>query len=142
MGELTPEAWAANVLARRRSTIEKVVSAEGVCDRMVGGRQDRAGITVVAEPSSEWRVKFETSAADTAELVRASYGEAAIYGLIDVLATVPESPLLDLLIRVVKVEIDPISSSQHAFRIAGRRAGREVLLRAGVPTFKALRSPD
>jgi hypothetical protein len=115
-----------NDLANRRSlVIQETVLVGGVRDKVLGPRSDFAAIEVLCEPAEE--PELEVSAANKDEAKRGGYLDQAVYGLLDVLLTQSLYPLRNVRITVTKFSIDPIKSSQMAFRLAGRDAGSKIL---------------
>ena len=54
----------------------------------------------------------------------------AVLGVLDVLTTRPPLPLLNVRLRIVAAEFDPVASSERAFRLAGRDAAEKIIAAA------------
>ncbi|MFL6199172.1 MAG: hypothetical protein ACJ76J_08350 [Thermoanaerobaculia bacterium] len=77
------------------------------------------------EPSRLLEVLTEKSIPE--EVVRDGFTDAAAMGILDVLMTAGPYPIKNVRIIIEQLDVDPIESSQHAFRMAGRDAARKLL---------------
>jgi hypothetical protein len=124
----TIEDWTEDIRTSRPQALAEAIAVTGVRDSWADpcpfGRVD-----VIAEPAESWSVDVELSR----ELMEAPYAAAflkeAVFGVMDVLLVDGPSPLLGVRLRVVGLVIDSVRSSQMAFRLAGRDAGKKI--RAG-----------
>ena len=120
-------AWAEGLLHLQRMTIRAPITVTGVYDRHLGPRWNYAYIKVIAEPSEQVEVSLEVPLEKG--LTEAILREA-IFGMLDTLMTQPGLPVVNLRLRVVGAVLDPVRSTQHAFRLAGRLAAKELLATA------------
>ncbi len=97
----------------------------GQRDQHLGPTWERAGVRVLVEPADRLKVVLG-SVRRTDESYRL-FAEAAVMGLLDVLLAVKPNPVRDVRISILRLDIDPIESSQSAFRNAGRDAGFKVI---------------
>jgi hypothetical protein len=58
------------------------------------------------------------------------YAEAAVMGIVDILMTAYPHPVKNVRISIEELEIHPVHSSRHAFRLAGRDAAARALKEA------------
>ena len=56
-----------------------------------------------------------------------AFAEAAVLGVLDALITSAPYPVLKVRVVIEKIEVDPIDSSEQAFRLAGRDAALKAL---------------
>ena len=117
--------WINNLQTRRSAPLSNSGSVEGIRDEHLGPRCERAKITVAYEPSESFNVVC--TASECAELEANGYLDFVIFGLLDVLMTTGVYPLRNIKINITKADIDPIHSSQMAFRWAGRKAADNLL---------------
>jgi hypothetical protein len=124
--------WCDDIQSRTPTSVPARLTATGVRDQHVGPRMDYAKIEVVVEPAESFDVRFgpDVEASETNRL----FLEAAIFGLLDILLVSGPYPLRNVSITIARCEIDPIDSSQMAFRHAGRDAGRKIISALGAGT--------
>jgi hypothetical protein len=122
------EAWRTSLVQVRPASIRQPFTVEGSVDKHVGPRWLRARVSVIAEPAAEFSVSVELPEALAAEMERQGLTEAAVFGILDVLALEnPFVPVLGARIRFVGATVDPVDSSKAAFRLAGRDAAIKIL---------------
>lgn len=119
------EEWIGSLLARKCRPLEYDIAVEGRVRRHVGPTMLIAAVGVVFRRSEKFRVENELVL--NLESESEAFLRAAIFGMLDVLM-VSDLVSIDTLEIVLKtVELDPIESSQWAFREAGRDAGRKMI---------------
>jgi Elongation factor G, domain IV len=93
-------------------------------DQHLGPTWERAGLVLEVGPADEFTVELvgEQAGGDERE-----YANAAALGFLDVAMVSTPFPLRDVRVRVVELSVDPVASSQMAFRKAGRQAARKVI---------------
>lgn len=117
--------WCEEIQSRTPTSVPRRLTATGVRDQHVGPRMEYAKIEVVVEPATSLGIRFPTDV-DAIETTRL-FLEAAIFGLLDILLVSGPYPVRNVSITIARCEIDPINSSQMAFRYAGRDAGRKII---------------
>jgi hypothetical protein len=101
------------------------MTVTGVHQQHMGPRLEHAKIEVLAEPAASFEVRFGPDV-DDSDASRI-FLEAAVFGLLDILLVSRTHPLRNVSITVTHCEIDPVDSSQMAFRQAGRDAGMKII---------------
>jgi translation elongation factor EF-G len=129
-------AWAQNVIKRRSIVLQKAIEVEGTCDAHLGPRWEFAKIKVKAEPSDGFIVHFDINTSKQEKLNGEGYLQAAVFGLCDVLLVSNQAPLKDICITFLDAEEHEVDSSQNAFRMAGRNAGRKIMEMMLSPTTR------
>jgi translation elongation factor EF-G len=122
--------WANELLQRRSSKLNSTISVTGERDQSASPKWDFAKIKLRVEPSTEFEVVNNVSrdvnnVATSEELQL--FLNWAIFGMLDVLLVANASPLRDVRIVLMEAEVHRVDSSQMAFRMAGRDAGRKIL---------------
>lgn len=119
------EKWAESLLAAPSLSHSKVVRVDGVRDAHLGPRMEVARVSFLIEPAAV----FEVVTADGVDLSPENerFLTSAIFGLLDVIMLADYCPIRDIKVTVVALVPDPVSSSQMAFRHAGRDAGRRFM---------------
>ncbi len=117
--------WFDEVQSRHSMSLSSSVTVSGVRDQHMGPRWERAKIEVRAEPAASFDVRFgpDIDQSDTTRM----FLEAALFGLLDILLVYRTYPLRNVRITLTRCEIDPVDSSQMAFRQAGRDAGMKII---------------
>lgn len=118
--------WYDDIMRRKSRTLTVSVSVEGLHQRHVGPSIQVARLELVAEPSTSFEVVIGRDVNLDNEAAQ-SFLDAALYGLLDVLLVFEVYPLRDVRITITRLQIDPVSSSQMAFRLAGRDAGTKIM---------------
>lgn len=119
--------WTMNVLSRQSHKISKSIYVEGVRDVYTGGRLDKAKVGFLIEPSGEFVVSINVDSPYLSVLQQYNMLDAGIFGLLDILLVGSDYPLTKIKLTLNKIDYDPVASSQMAFRLAGRDAGRKVI---------------
>ncbi len=132
---MTPdlEEWLNNTRARRRASIPFPVRVVGEYDKHLGPRWAYARIEISAQPWDRWEVAVSLSEDDRVEMEKDGWLNEAILGVLDVLITEPTLPAVNTRLDILAVKHDPMDSSRHAFRMAGRDAGHKILSDAQAP---------
>jgi hypothetical protein len=118
--------WARDAVSRPSLPLERSVRVEGVRQAHLGPRMEFARIEFLVEPAQEFQVAMELPPRDTSpEQIR--FVDSAIFGFLDVVLLAEQRPYTQFKLQVVGAEVDPVSSSLIAFRLAGRDAGRKFL---------------
>lgn len=120
------EKWTENLLLSQAMTLSSTVHVEGIRKAHLGPRMEFGRVEFIIEPADGFDVSVEVANVDENTEYK-WYIEWAIFGFLDVVMVGAPYPYKKLKLRVVGVEIDPIDSSQMAFRLAGRDAGRKFL---------------
>jgi hypothetical protein len=105
--------------------LDRSISVTGLRDKHLGPRWEYANVDVLFEPAALFEVRFgpDISHDDSDR----AFLDAAIFGVLDILLVYGPDPLRNVRITLTRCEIDPVRSSQMAFRQAGRDAGRKVM---------------
>ncbi len=120
------ERWAHDAISRPSLSLARSVHVEGVRQAHLGPRMESARVQLLLEPAQEFQVAVELPSLN-ASPEQAHFVESAIFGFLDVVLHAEPRPYKDMKLRVLGVEVDPVSSSLIAFRLAGRDAGRKFL---------------
>lgn len=120
--------WFQDRLAAPSMRMERKVRVSVTHDQHLGPTWERAGLGLEVEPAEEFAAELaiEQATADEVE-----YAKAAMLGFLDVVMANTPSPLRDVRVRVVELSVDPVASSEMAFRKAGRQAARKVMEELG-----------
>lgn len=133
--------WVADLHERSATTIFRVISAWGARVENLGPRSDFARVRLTLKPSSRliWSMAKSLSGIEAI-----AFGRSALLGATDVLLTHRAYPILGVEVCVDVIETDPISSSESAFRFAGRRAAITALdeLKSAISTPDTPKSID
>ncbi len=124
---VTVSDWVEDVTRRQPESIRRPVRVTGERNQHLGPRWEYAQIEVIAEPADHWDVSIELPGEDFANPDRNRWLREAILGILDVLMTKPIQPVLKIRLRLVGAKFDPVDSTEHAFRLAGRDAGEKLL---------------
>jgi len=119
------EKWADDLLSRQSDAVTKPGCVEGVRDKALGPRSDYALVIIRFEACNSFHVECDCE--NRSELEACGYFDSIVFGLLDVLMTASAYPVRNISLRIDRAEIDPIHSSQMAFRLAGRDAGRKIV---------------
>jgi hypothetical protein len=122
---MTIEKWLASFAASPAQDLPRAVSSEGTRDQHLGPRWERARVRVRIEPSTQLDVRIADAISQEARV--AGYPEAAVMGILDMLMTACPHPVKNVTISIDELEVDPVDSSPHAFRMAGRTAAMQAL---------------
>jgi len=122
--------WAESLVSLPSIGLPRIVEVVGEQDRHLGPRWESARVTFRLEPHDGLELRI-TPSSKLQRMERMHFLSAAAYGLLDVLLTQPTGPMRDVLVVVVDAEANEVDSSQHAFRMAGRNAGKRVLEELG-----------
>ena len=118
--------WAGDLISGESRRLPKAFRVQGVREAHLGPRLEVARVELLAEPADDLNVVFDTSGlAPRPELP--PFVESAVFGFLDVVLLAEPYPLRKMTLTVVDMEVDPVSSSVRAFRLAGREAGRRLL---------------
>ncbi len=114
-----------------RETIGKVAEAESVYQRVIAGKNQFAQIALRIEPAN----RGSGVSVDTSELgagVNEDFVAAARSGIKDALQSglLVGNPVTDLKATITKVTIDPESSTELAFKVAGSLGVKDALKKA------------
>lgn len=107
----------------------KVVVASGERIAHLGPRFDFARVRLRFEPADVFAVSLEGAPGDQDSM---EFAQAALFGALDVLATFAKHPVLNVSVTLEQMEIDPVDSNAHAFRLAGRDAAYKALEDSGL----------
>lgn len=118
------ERWARDAVSRQSLPLARSVHVEGVRIAHLGPRMESARVEFLLEPAQEFEVAVELPPLGAEQ---AHFVESAIFGFLDVVLLAEPRPYKDMKLRVLGVDVDPVSSSLIAFRLAGRDAGRKFL---------------
>lgn len=124
--------WVKDLEVRPAASIDRSIQVVGLRDKHLGPRWEHARIDIVAEPADAWSVVVEIEQEGDGAAEREALLRQALFGLLDVLVTRPPQPLLNLRVRVVGAEFDPVQANARAFRLAGRDAGEKLLEALGL----------
>lgn len=121
--------WAQDICSQSFLVLREGVRVEGTGkeDVHTGPSWRYAKVAVFAEPAQEFSVSFDLPPTDVAALQADGWLDEVIFGVLDVLTTSESCPILGIALHITKADYDPISSSRIAFRMAGRRAARDML---------------
>jgi hypothetical protein len=125
--------WFDDIQSRVSLCLPSKIGVTGVYRQHLGPRFAYAKIEACAEPASSLEIRFGADVCDSGP--DRLFLEAAIFGLLDALLTSESSPLRNVRITLTRCEVDPIDSSQMAFRHAGRDAGRKIISEIGERDF-------
>jgi hypothetical protein len=131
------EEWAVSIIRRPSAKLKATVEIDGLRNAHLGPRWEYAKVRMRIEPSDGFDVRFDIPRNPGTE--QATYLDAAIMGLLDVVLVSESSPLTDIRVTVISIEEHEIDSSPRAFRMAGRDAGQSLLQAA---RKQALASPS
>jgi hypothetical protein len=118
--------WYDDIVRRTSLSVPKRLTVEGLHQKHVGPSLQFGRVEMLAEPSTSFEVVVgrDVDQSDETQL----FLEASVFGLLDVLLVSETYPLHNVRLTITRLEIDPISSSQMAFRLAGRDAGRKIMV--------------
>ncbi len=117
--------WYDGILNRSSLSLPQSVRVEGVRQQHLGPRLEYAKVEVLVEPAVSFEVRF---ASDVLQIdANRIFLEAAVFGLLDILLVSEAYPLRNVSVTVTRCDVDPVDSSEMAFRHAGRDAGRKVI---------------
>jgi hypothetical protein len=122
--------WADSLESLPPIRLRKVLEVVGEQDRHIGPRWESARVTFRLEPHDGLDLRITTSS-KLERMEELLFLTEAAYGLLDVLLTQPSGPIRDISIVIIDAESSETDSSKHAFRMAGRNAGRKVLEELG-----------
>jgi len=117
--------WYDDLMQRSSLNLPREIRVEGLPKQHVGPRLEFAKIEILAEPSASFDVRF-ASGLDQNDITR-MFLDAAVLGLLDIFLISEAQPLRNVRITVTRCEVDPIDSSEMAFRHAGRDAGEKII---------------
>jgi hypothetical protein len=117
--------WNQELLKLKSFTMKSKLTVTGERNQHLGPRWDFAKVRISVEPASQFEVI--DAAVQDEEAQKARYVDWTIFGLLDVLLVTESAPLKNVRVTIENIESHPINSSQIAFRLAGRDAGRKVL---------------
>jgi hypothetical protein len=118
--------WAKNVLGARSMTLKRSMEVEGVRDKHLGPRWEKARIKILVKPCDDFLVTTD-ALVNKSEMDSAGFVDWAVMGLLDVWLVSETYSLKNIRVDFLEAEIDPMHSCQNAFRHAGRDAARTVL---------------
>lgn len=107
----------------------KVIVVSGERIAHLGPRFDFARVRLRFEPADAFAVSLEGAPDDQDSI---EFAQAALFGALDVLATFAKHPVFNVCVILEQMEIDPIDSNAHAFRLAGRDAAYKALEDSGL----------
>lgn len=119
------EKWLNTLLSRPGVSVPQQLSVNGEQDAHLGPRLEVAQATFVIEPASKLQIVVPSDVRAT--VTDPAYADAAIFGLLDVLICQDCNPVSNVKITLTHLNEDPVSSSESAFRHAGRDAARKLL---------------
>jgi elongation factor G len=125
--------WSSSVISLPSAKLRKAVEVEGLRDKHLGPRWEYAKVKLRIEPAESFEVGFEMPRIAGSE--RATFMDAVIMGLLDVVVVMETSPMIDIRVTLVELIEHEVDSSQRAFRMAGRDAGQNLLRMAREQTF-------
>jgi len=120
------EKWAENLSTVRSQPLRRTVRVEGIHKAHLGPRMEFARVEFEAEPADRFIAVVRVPGIE-ADVEKQRFIEWAIFGLLDVVMLAEPSPLKNMRITVLGLDVDPVDSSMMAFRLAGREAGRRLL---------------
>ena len=117
--------WCEELQSRTSLTLPSRMTVNGVRQQHTGPRLEYAKIEVLVEPAASFEVRFgpDVDDSDPSRI----FLEAAVFGLLDILLVSRPYPLRNVSVTLTHCEIDPVDSSQMAFRHAGRDAGMKII---------------
>jgi hypothetical protein len=122
------EEWAASAVHMIRTSsvpIRADVIAKGGYERHWDPPQF-ARIEIGAAPSEWFQVEVALDREILTAMEQNGFLKEAIFGVMDVLIAAQPAPILRITLRISGAELGPFST-QHAFRMAGRDAGRRLV---------------
>ena len=117
--------WCDEIQSRTSLTLPSRMTVNGVRQQHMGPRLEYAKIEVFVKPAASFEVRFGPGV-DQSDPSRI-FLEAAVFGLLDILLVSRPYPLRNVSVTLTHCEIDPVDSSQIAFRQAGRDAGMKII---------------
>ncbi len=121
------EGWFESLLRASPRSIPTAMRVTGQCDQHLGPRLRFARVTISVRPGDRFDVQIAIPPALQDTLQEHQYLDYFVFGFLDVMLTSAEQPATLLSLTITDVDYDPINSSQIAFRLAGRDAGRHVI---------------
>lgn len=119
--------WYQNLMTSPSLSLRAEVQATGLRNKHLGPRVEFAEIEVTAQPSTQFEVEF---GANLDPGTPAEYLQGSVFGLMDVLLVSGQYPLRNVRLTISRIGIDTISSSEMAFRHAGREAAKVIIAAA------------
>lgn len=118
------DSWLSDVRARPAIRFPRAIVADGERTAHLGPRNEFAKVLAKFEPADA----FECSMGDVpGDADSVAFAEAAVLGALDVLITSAPYPILKVRVVIERIEVDPVDSSEQAFRLAGRDAALKAL---------------
>lgn len=118
------DSWLSDVRARPAIRFPRAVVADGERAAHLGPRNEFAKVRVKFEPADAFECSMGGVPGDADSV---AFAEAAVLGVLDALITSAPYPVLKVRVVIEKIEVDPIDSSEQAFRLAGRDAALKAL---------------
>jgi hypothetical protein len=118
--------WANSLLTTPPVALTQTFEVSGEHDRHLGPRWKFAKVRFRVEPHDGLDLQIAPQL-KLQSLEQRHFLTYAAYGLLDVLLTDSAGPVRNVRVTVIEAEESAIDSSQHAFRMAGREAGRKLL---------------
>ena len=118
------DSWLSDVRARPAIRFPRAIVADGERTVHLGPRNEFAKVRVKFEPADAFECSMGGVPGDADSV---AFAEAAVLGVLDALITSAPYPVLKVRVVIEKIEVDPIDSSEQAFRLAGRDAALKAL---------------
>lgn len=119
--------WTCDVLARQSRTLPRPMEVVGERKAHLGPRLEVARVRLAVEPADAFAASIEVQDLDRI-IGGTSFARAAVFGFLDIVLLAEPLPIRNVHVRVLELIIDPVSSSELAFRRAGRAAGECLLV--------------
>ncbi|GHU07582.1 hypothetical protein AGMMS50225_04740 [Betaproteobacteria bacterium] len=128
--------WQDGLLKQPIFRFPKVVVASGERVAHLGPRCDFARVRLRFEPADEFGVSLKGAVISAEEAMSdqesSEFAQATILGVLDELVMFAKHPTLKVHVILEQIEIHPIDSNAHAFRLAGRDAAYKALIDSGL----------
>ena len=116
--------WFQDRLTTTSARMHRLVRVAATHDAHLGPTWERAGLVVEVSPADKFTVELPGELAD---VDNRAYARAAVLGFLDVAIVSTPLPLREVRVRVVELSVDPVASSELAFRKVGREVARKVI---------------
>lgn len=90
--------------------LSESVEVEGLCKRSLGATLEYARVRIYAGPSETFSVVSDLESKLYDYIQKDNWLDSAIFGILDVLATVNSCPLFGIEVRILAVEYNEIDS--------------------------------
>jgi hypothetical protein len=116
--------WKENITGRRAQTLNTGIHVVGERDKHLGAQHEFARVAIYVEPSDRFEVIDLVEGTNCAR--EEGFPDNFIFGLLDMLVTMEQGPLIRIRVTLKTAEYDPINSSSRAYWHAGRDAGTKL----------------